>query len=404
MMRFKLCYKIPSLSDTYIAPHLLSVDKPDYTWDETNNLILRYEYDFMPKGILTRFIVETHFWIEQQTLVWKNGVVLSKDQTRAEVIENYNQREIKIRVAGNRKKELLAVVTHELEKIHQSFERLQYKTFVPCNCASCQGSQTPHAYPMDVLRRFLDARQNQIQCQKSFQMVDVPRLIDDVMQQPLGAHRELKSQPPPLQRELDEEKDKLLTSPPLLEYEKEIFISYTWRDEHSKPYVEQLEQTFQAKGIKIIRDTNAVGDYKARFKEFMQRIGWGKCVIAVISNQYLKSENCMFELLEIVKNGEFYDRIFPIILTDAKIKKPIERIKYVKYWEEQREELDKAMKEVSAANMQGFREDIDLYSKIRDTIPELTNILRDMNTLTPDIHSQSEFEELLKAIEERLDE
>ncbi len=136
----------------------------------------------------------------------------------------------------------------------------------------------------------------------------------------------------------------------------------------------------------------------------MQRIGWGKCVIAVISNQYLKSENCMFELLEIVKNGEFYDRIFPIILTDAKIKKPIERIKYVKYWEEQREELDKAMKEVSAANMQGFREDIDLYSKIRDTIPELTNILRDMNTLTPDIHSQSEFEELLKAIEERLDE
>jgi hypothetical protein len=29
----------------------------------------------MPKGILTRFIVETHPWIEEQELVWKNAVV-----------------------------------------------------------------------------------------------------------------------------------------------------------------------------------------------------------------------------------------------------------------------------------------------------------------------------------------
>jgi hypothetical protein len=41
----------------------------------------------MPKGILTRFIVETHPWIEEQTLVWRSGVVLNQYQTRAEVIE-----------------------------------------------------------------------------------------------------------------------------------------------------------------------------------------------------------------------------------------------------------------------------------------------------------------------------
>lgn len=403
MMKFKLCYEIPSRPNTYIAPQLLSANQPDYTWDDTNNLILRYEYDFMPKGILTRFIVETHFWIEQQTLVWKNGVVLSKDQTRAEVIENYNQREIKIRVAGNRKKELLAVVTHELDKIHQSFERLQYKTFVPCNCESCQGSQTPYSYPLDRLRKRLEDKKYEIECQESYQMVDVRKLIDDVMYQSFGADRELKPQAVPLQDKLQEEKEKLLTFPSLPEYEKEIFISYTWRDEHSKPYVEQLEQTFQAKGIKIIRDTNAV-DYKARFQEFMQRIGRGKWVIAVISDQYLKSENCMFELVEIAKNGEFYKRIFPIIIADAKISKPIERIKYVKYWEEQIKELDEAMKGVNSANLQGFREDIDLYTDIRNTIAELTNLLRDMNTLTPEIHSQSEFEALLKAIEKHLDE
>ncbi|GAB1537851.1 hypothetical protein NUACC21_05060 [Scytonema sp. NUACC21] len=100
MMRFKLCYPIPNHPGKYISPQLLDIKQPDYrdNWDETNNLILHYKYDFMPKGILMRFIVETHPWIEEQKLVWRSGVVLNKDQTRAEVIEHYNQKEIKIRV------------------------------------------------------------------------------------------------------------------------------------------------------------------------------------------------------------------------------------------------------------------------------------------------------------------
>ncbi|MEH2072533.1 MAG: COR domain-containing protein [Nostoc sp.] len=181
MMKFKLCYEIPNRPGNYIAPQLLSVNQPDFSWDESNNLILRYKYDFMPKGILTRFIVEMHSLIEQQTLVWKTGVVLAKDQTCAEVIEYYYQREIKICVAGKRKKELLAVITHELEKIHKSYERLQYQTLVPCNCESCKDSQTPHFYSREVLYKSLEARNYQIQCQNSFRMVDVQRLIDDVL-------------------------------------------------------------------------------------------------------------------------------------------------------------------------------------------------------------------------------
>ena len=47
--------------------------------------------------------------------------------------------------------------------------------------------------------------------------------------------------------------------------QKEVFISYTWRDNHSKTFVQQLEKAFQAKGITIIRDENAIG-YKERFQ------------------------------------------------------------------------------------------------------------------------------------------
>lgn len=414
MMRFKLCYPIPNRSCNYIAPQLLDINQPNYTWDESNNLILRYKYEFMPKGILTRFIVETHYWIEQQTLVWRNGVVLNKTRTRAEVIEHYNQREIRVRVAGNRKKELLAVITHELEKIHNSYERLQYHTLVPCNCQMCKGSQQPHSYLLDALYKRLNNGRYQIECENSYQMVDVRSLIDDVMLQPLRAEEEVNPRVITLQRELDRNREELLTHreekhrmnhPSETEFEKAIFISYAWgkEGEEREEFVNHLDQTLQAKGIKIIRDKRDLG-YKGLIKAFMERIGRGKSVIAVISDKYLKSPNCMFELVQVAKNGEFYNRIFPIILGDAQIYKPVARIKYIQHWENEIKELDEAMRGVGAANLQGFREEIDQYTEIRNTIAELTNLLKDMNTLTPDIHSQSEFEALIKAIEDRLDQ
>ncbi len=206
MMRFKLCYPIPNRSGNYIAPQLLDINQPAYSWDRSNNLILRYEYDFMPKGIITRFIVETHPWIEQQKLVWKSGVVLNKDQIRAEVIENYDRREIKVRVSGNRKKDLLTVVNHELEKIHRSFERLQYQTLVPCNCKECAGSENPYSYALENLRRRLEKGRYEIECDRSYEMVDVRRLIDDVNLSLQPKFREFKVENTPLQRELEREK------------------------------------------------------------------------------------------------------------------------------------------------------------------------------------------------------
>jgi GTPase SAR1 family protein len=60
MLKFKLCYPLPNAKNTYIAPQLLDSNQPEYSWDDSDNLLLRYDYDFMPRGILTRFIVEMH--------------------------------------------------------------------------------------------------------------------------------------------------------------------------------------------------------------------------------------------------------------------------------------------------------------------------------------------------------
>ncbi|NJN90206.1 MAG: toll/interleukin-1 receptor domain-containing protein [Leptolyngbyaceae cyanobacterium RM2_2_4] len=200
--------------------------------------------------------------------------------------------------------------------------------------------------------------------------------------------------------EYNDSETELLSKNGVSLFEKEIFISYAWGGE-SEEFVNRLDRAFQAKGITIIRDKRNLG-YKGDIKEFMEGIGRGKCIVVIISDRYLRSSNCMFELTQIAKNGDIYGRTFPIVLADAQIYKPTQRIDYVKYWESEIKELDEAIRGVSAANLQGFREDIDQYTEIRRTISEITNILKNMNTLTPEAHSKESFETLFQTIENKL--
>jgi internalin A len=146
----------------------------------------------MPKGILTRFIVEMHGLIEEQSYVWKSGVILVKEGAKAEVIERYlyHKGEIRIRVSGKRQRNLLTTIRDGFGKIHNSYnsiddrsnkiQRLKYNTLVPCNClVTCKNSQYPYFYPLERLYKCLDTQEN-IQCQNSFKMVGVRGLIDDI--------------------------------------------------------------------------------------------------------------------------------------------------------------------------------------------------------------------------------
>jgi hypothetical protein len=184
--------------------------------------------------------------------------------------------------------------------------------------------------------------------------------------------------------------------------QKEVYLSYAWGGESEK-LVNEIDQVFQKKGVRINRDKRDLG-YKGSIKDFMERIGYGKSVVVVISDKYLKSKNCMFELLQIAENKQFQDRIFPVVLSDANIYDAVKRLEYIKHWETKKKELNKAMRGVSAENLQGIREEIDLFDNIRDEIAGLTNILQDMNTLTPDIHRDSDFQALFDALMRKLSE
>ncbi|NIM15297.1 MAG: TIR domain-containing protein [Candidatus Aminicenantes bacterium] len=271
-------------------------------------------------------------------------------------------------------------------------EKNSLHVLIACNCSVCKGRKEPHFYRLENLKKRLRDRQFQVQCDESYEYVEILSLVDDFLEKDLDI-----GEGEDLVHPYADSREKRETEPV-----KEIYISYAWGGE-SEEIANRLDEAFREKGIPIIRDKLDLG-FKGRINEFMERIGRGKCVIVVISNKYLESRNCMFELMQIAKSGDFYGRIFPVVLDDAKIYDPEERIKYVQYWEKKKKALDDEMKSVSSEYLDGFREDIDLYADIRKYLPRLTDILRDMNTLTVEIHSQTGFEELVKAAAAKLEE
>jgi hypothetical protein len=188
------------------------------------------------------------------------------------------------------------------------------------------------------------------------------------------------------------------------DYEPTIFISYAWGEETNEreAIVNQLDQSLQKRGLKIVRDKRDLG-YKGSISKFMERIGVGDCVIVVISDKYLRSKNCMFELVEIAEGKQFAERIFPIILKDANIYDALGQLDYVEHWDKQKAALNERIRSLpDQSNLQGIREELDNYDRFRDEIAKLTTTLKDMNTLTAEMHREADFQQLYDELATRM--
>jgi len=181
----------------------------------------------------------------------------------------------------------------------------------------------------------------------------------------------------------------------------EVYVSYAWGGE-GRLLANQLEAALVPRGVECHIDTRDIA-YRDSISQFMTRLGRGKCVVVLIDSTYLKSVNCMRELVSIVGNGQARERIFPIILKDANIFAASGILDYVKFWENKKRELDSKLKDVGGENLAEVYRELDLYAEIRASFSRIADILRDMNALSVEEHLTTSFQEIASQIEARLE-
>lgn len=154
----------------------------------------------------------------------------------------------------------------------------------------------------------------------------------------------------------------------------EIFISYSWAN---KNIVEELEE--------LLKDYEVI-----RSRDF---------VIMLISDSFLKSENCMFEVLEFIKETNFKSRILPIIHNTAKgIFNNHGKALYVKYWQNKLKDLEKETNDIYPLNMVKTIENMKKIENICRNIDDILDLISDMKNIVIDDSMNSNFKDILDIV------
>jgi internalin A len=182
----------------------------------------------------------------------------------------------------------------------------------------------------------------------------------------------------------------------------EIFFSYAWGGDKEE-YAISLYNALQAEGYQVVVDRHEV-QYRESFTQFMQRMGRGAFIIVVISDKYLRSPYCMFELLEIYRKSdseiiEMAAKIFPVVMSDADIYTDIGILQYTKYWRQKTNDLRNGMKdEMDLVDTVDFGTKLKRYNEIANNMTNFGLWLQETNIPKPEVLAANNFEIIKTAI------
>ncbi len=195
MLKFEICYLLEeSAEKTYLAPQLLPKDMTDSAsnWDTANNLQLRYEYDFMPKGLANRLIVRLHHYLsDPEADAWRAGAIFRYgERTALRLQEHWLNRQLQLHATGPQAKDLLTIVAAEIERLNNTYKRFRarpeagkphpVRKMVPCICSHCKNKEIPKFHDYEKLLRAKEAGRSAIECDAIFEQVSVSGLLEHI--------------------------------------------------------------------------------------------------------------------------------------------------------------------------------------------------------------------------------
>lgn len=191
---------------------------------------------------------------------------------------------------------------------------------------------------------------------------------------------------------------------------KTIFLSYCQKDSDIADLIDERLGSLVKGKATISRDIRDV-KYHESFKKFMQSIEHHDFVITIISDSYMKSRNCMYEVLEVVKDSDFANKLVFIVLKNEDVKyyknKPDMDIgtdvysakgqtNYSIYWKLQEQDLQKQIDDLGDPTyaLTQIKEKSHIQKILLD-LPEFIEFVRDSKSIPLAEHLETDFSEIM---------
>lgn len=183
MQSFELCYELPDCRPpAWLAPQLLPPGKPSVLsdWTRTDDLVLGYHYEFLPKGIISRLTVRLNRFVLDPQKAWVTGVLFERETTSVLVELLATGKDVQLRARGPDRKALLSVIAADIDALNGSFEGLRGRVSkrIPCVCRRCRETRTPEVFDERQLMRRKEDGKIKVECPVSYEAVSVLEMLD----------------------------------------------------------------------------------------------------------------------------------------------------------------------------------------------------------------------------------
>lgn len=147
---------------------------------------------------------------------------------------------------------------------------------------------------------------------------------------------------------------------------KTVFISYNWGSEKIADKLEKSLETY----AEVKRDKTNLKPW-GDIVTFMKSIRYQDFAVLVISDAYLKSDNCLYEVMELMKEEHWDRKTMYVVENDARgIFDTSKQLDYIGEWEKRETELEEKIKSHDPAKVGHQIEELNKIKKIALNIGE----------------------------------
>lgn len=194
---------------------------------------------------------------------------------------------------------------------------------------------------------------------------------------------------------------------------KGLFLSYCQRDSAIADLVDSAISQRLSRFVTVARDIRDV-KYRESFRKFMESIGQRDFVVMIVSDHYLKSRNCLYEVVEVMRNRDYAEKLLFIVLSDAdgryygdeavanvgaKVYDHRGHASYILHWQKRYDAQKRQIDEIDnpVFSIEQARE-LKVINRIQLDLPEFLDFLFDRNGIALSELIATDFQVLVEAI------